>query len=141
MNVEDVGVGFHRAENSASIATVALHDFGVEVGHLGLGGLHEGDGLLHHRWVLQVAEDAAKFLIEVVVLGGKARVQLVANGPYLSGFRHAASAHDHAVGPQQGELAHFIELVEIDFEQALHARGQVSRVAPAALEITAGETQ
>ena len=49
MNVEDVGVGFHRAQDFAAIAFVALHDLGVEVGHLGLGGLHKGNGLLDYR--------------------------------------------------------------------------------------------
>ena len=92
----------------SAIALVALHDLGVEVGHLGLGGLHEGDGLLHHRGVLQVAEYPAEFFVEVVVLGREVRDPVDRRWLYLSGFRHAASAHDDAVGAQEGELAHFV---------------------------------
>ena len=135
MNVEDIGVGFHRAQDASAIAPVALHDFGVEVRHLGLGGLHEGDGLFHHRGVLEVAEHTTEFLVEVVVLGRELSVQLVADGLYLIAFRHAATAHDDAVGAQEGKLAHFVEFVEIDLQEALHARGE------AALEVTAGEAE
>ena len=93
MNVEDVGVGFHRAEDFATIAFVALHDVGVEVRRLGLGGLHEGNGLLHHRRVLEVAKHAAKLFVQIVVFGRIVGIQLIADGPNLGCIRFPAPAH------------------------------------------------
>ena len=85
--------------------------------------------------MLQVAEHAAQFLVEVVVLCWEVGVQLLADGFYLAGFRFSAATHDDTVGPQEGELAHFVELVEVDFQETLHAGYQTT------FQVTTGETE
>ena len=61
------------------------------------------------------------------------RIQLITDGLYLACFRFAASAHDDSVGPQQGELARFVELRKVDFQETLHTGNKAS------CEIAAGQ--